>query len=486
MMKKMIFILVLLVTFNLFSETKSFDDLFKSRNSLFNNMFNNKIEAYEHEVSKRDQEFNKRLKESWDNFKVEVNKDLIGPKPKALPKDKEEDIVFKDETPIKVAPIEPIDKPVIVVPIKKFEYKSSTTSIKLDYFGEDLTYKIPKDLNKISLWKVDNDNISENWQKLSKTEYAPFITQIQNDIAKLNLEIWGIYKLVENISSKIYKNNNDIVMSTAFIMTQLQINCKVAYSGNKTYTLLPFKGTIYGKTYLTIKGTKYYIMSSVKGRLKNIYTYTAEFPGVNKELDLQIKKFPLLKEDIVKKILTFKYKGTTNKVNISYNKTLVRYFENYPQIDYLNYFNSELFYRSKKDLLTSLKPFISGKSESEAVNILLHFVQKSFDYKTDGDQFNREKPFFPEETLHYRYSDCEDRAVLFSYLVKKMLKLEVLGLKYPNHMSTAVLLKEPVGDTVMYKNKKYTITDPTYINSNIGSAMPSYKNLRPEIIGVKP
>ena len=49
---------------------------------------------------------------------------------------------------------------------------------------------------------------------------------------------------------------------------------------------------------------------------------------------------------------------------------------------------------------------IQGKKQSEAANILINFVQTAFDYKTDGDQFGYEKPFFVDELFYYPYSDC--------------------------------------------------------------------------------
>ena len=116
-------------------------------------------------------------------------------------------------------------------------------------------------------------------------------------------------------------------------------------------------------------------------------------------------------------------------------------------------------------------------SELEAVNFLLRFTQKSFDYKTDGDQFSQEKVMFPDETVFFPYSDCEDRSIMFSSLVKNLLGLKVVGLKFPNHLATAVAMSSSVsGDNFKYKGDIYTVTDPTYINANAGMTMPQYKN----------
>ena len=126
---------------------------------------------------------------------------------------------------------------------------------------------------------------------------------------------------------------------------------------------------------------------------------------------------------------------------------------------------------------------VQGKKQSEAANILINFVQTAFDYKTDGDQFGYEKPFFVDELFYYPYSDCEDRAVLYSYLVRTLMGLDVVLLEYPNHMATAVCFDENIdGDYITVSGKKYIICDPTYIGASIGLAMSQFKNVAAKVL----
>ena len=123
-------------------------------------------------------------------------------------------------------------------------------------------------------------------------------------------------------------------------------------------------------------------------------------------------------------------------------------------------------------------------SEEEAVDFLLTFVQKAFPYKTDDAQFGRERYLFVEESLHFPYNDCEDRSVLFAWLVHELVGVKVVGLLYPGHMSTAVALKQvkPGFKTVLFQGKNLVIADPTYIGASLGMAMPSYERLKPSRI----
>jgi len=113
------------------------------------------------------------------------------------------------------------------------------------------------------------------------------------------------------------------------------------------------------------------------------------------------------------------------------------------------------------------------------MNFVLHFVQNAFIYKTDKEQFGREKVMFAQETLFYRASDCEDRAILYAYLTKKLFGVPVLGVKYPNHMATALYVPLS-GDKIRIKGKEFVIADPTYINAQIGEAMPQFKGKMPQ------
>lgn len=126
---------------------------------------------------------------------------------------------------------------------------------------------------------------------------------------------------------------------------------------------------------------------------------------------------------------------------------------------------------------------VQGRNEADAANILINFVQTAFQYQTDGQQFGYEKPFFVEELFYYPYSDCEDRAMLFSYLVRKLLGLDVVLLDYPEHIATAVRFNGNVsGDYLMVNGQKYIVCDPTYIGASIGMTMPRYKTVSAKVL----
>ncbi|MEY2648532.1 MAG: hypothetical protein RL282_1245, partial [Bacteroidota bacterium] len=61
----------------------------------------------------------------------------------------------------------------------------------------------------------------------------------------------------------------------------------------------------------------------------------------------------------------------------------------------------------------------------------------------------------------YEKSDCEDRAALFFYLVKKIYNLPMIVLSYPSHINIGIAMDKPIGKGISYNGKLYTICEPT-------------------------
>ena len=103
--------------------------------------------------------------------------------------------------------------------------------------------------------------------------------------------------------------------------------------------------------------------------------------------------------------------------------------------------------------------------------------------KDDIDQFGREKVNFVEENFYYEKNDCDDRAVLFAYLVNSLLGLDVQFVQYPGHDCTAVRFTEcgTRGNGYFYGDDYYLICDPSYIGASIGRCMPDYRSVKPAV-----
>ena len=315
---------------------------------------------------------------------------------------------------------------------------------------------------------------------MASSDYESLLYEINQVQKRLGLNDWGVALLVQKIAQQLFLNTDDAVLFRWFVLNKLHYDVRVALSHHHTLLLQSSKEIIYATPNYTLGKKKYYLIDKYnKESVGSIYTYEQDYPEANKKLEFALKTLPDLPQKRVQKKLH--YKDFEKQYTISYtlNKNMIDFMATYPQVDYQIYFNAPMEAQTYQELSESLRKYIDGKKASEAINILLHFVQKAFVYETDAQQFGREKVMFAEETLYYANSDCEDRAILFAYLVKKLLGIAVVGVKYTNHMATALYIPLQ-GDSVKVGRKRFIIADPTYINANVGEGMQRYKSIIPE------
>lgn len=138
---------------------------------------------------------------------------------------------------------------------------------------------------------------------------------------------------------------------------------------------------------------------------------------------------------------------------------------------------------NRERLYPALQKAIAGKSEQDAANMLINFVQTAFVYEYDDKVWGGDRIFAADETLYYPYSDCEDRAILFTRLVRDLMGLETALVYYPGHLAAAVRFNENIpGDYFVIGDKRYLVCDPTYIGANIGRTMQGMNNNEAQVI----
>ena len=457
----------------------------------YQDWLNAQSQSYNSYKKSMDEEFSNMLKKDWEAFKALTTPPALKkPKPTKMPKVKKTVVIPKKE--LKSSPIVK-EKKIFTKPITKLKVKVSVPKVdsrykkaKFDFYSIPIVVKYDKK-TKFTLNKIDKNIISKFWDSMSATNYKLILTQVKQKEKELNLNDWAKYKFVYKLADSIFHDKNIDNLFSWFILTKLNYDIKVGYNDNRIYLLSTVANNMYQVAFFKLNSKKYYIIEP-KGRIQrvgSIYTYAGSYPKANKKLSFDIYKEMKLYNDIASRNLQFRYGGKLHKVEAKYSRDLIKFYKSFPQVDYKVYFDTKNSTILSNSMLNSLAKLIKGKSEVEAVNILLRFTQTAFKYKTDQKQFDYEKVMFPEETVFYPYSDCEDRSIMFSYLVRNLLGLKVVGVKYSDHLATAVQFSSKVsGDGFIYKGKKYTIADPTYINANYGMTMPQYKRAKFKIVSI--
>ncbi len=444
-----------------------------------------------------DDDFTDMLKKDWESYKTSFTVNPFKePKPKELPRIKKEILPpqeIVDKSPIikikkfqeQSVPDQTISEKQIDNKIEKETIDTKLKFVSINFYAQKLTFRVDKNF-EFNLQTINNDELSKSWKSLSKLDIKPFIDDLLVSKNKLNLNDWAMYSLLNMISKELYKDENKSNIFNWFILTKMGFDTKIGYFKNNTYLMSTVKQLIYQMSFFTMSGKKYYVLNTdIKRKpITQIYTYDSIYPNANNKMsfDINSKAINISTNQEVKK-LKFKVNNKEFKVEALYSKDLIDFYKTFPQAEYQLYFNAQESRLVSNSLLISLKPIVDGKSEIEATNILLRFVQTAFVYKTDEEQFGYEKVFFPEETLFYPYSDCEDRSIMFSYLVKNLVGLDVVGIRFEDHLATAVAFSSKIdGDNFVFNGKRYTIADPTYINANAGMTMPQYANKTFEVV----
>lgn len=437
---------------------------------------NNEFVTYKKTI---DDEFTDMLKKDWEAFQTIYNPNPYKkPKPVKLPIITKEIIIptkeLKKSIQVRLKDIQKEKETIVITPFK-IKPIEDFNRLDINFYSTPITIQYdPNSYFKLSIF--DNNNISTYWDKINKTKYLPLIDQINTYKETLKFNDWATYLLTYTIGFEIYQDKNMANLFTWFILSKMNYDVKVGYNQDSIYLMSTIKHELYQVAFFTLKTKKYYVLTP-KGRIKKIntiYTYKGRYPNTINSLDFEFTHPIALTSNTKTRNLNFEYENQRYDINATYSQDLIEFYKTFPQSDYRIYFKTTS-QQTKNSLLTQLAPIVQNKSELEAVNILLRFVQTSFKYQTDYNQFSYEKVFFPEETLSYEYSDCEDRSILFSFLVKELLGLDVVAVKFSNHLATAVAFSSDVkGDSFNYDKKRYTMADPTYINSNVGMTMPKY------------
>ncbi|GEM_PF-452467 len=396
------------------------------------------------------------------------------PEPVPAPAPVKPDVVIADAAAYSISPI-------FRVPEEANPYASD---INIDFFGSPANLKVDKRMRSLTLSSVKPAAFANYWDDFSEQYYQLYIESLVSYAEDKNLNDWGIYQLIDKTSKQLHTTANGRVMWTWAMLNQAGYQAKIGYSGNSVYLLLPFMQEVYEKPYYSIEGSNFYLMNGKKG-IRNMMTYKQNFDGATKKVDLHLPfalNFTDPANTVVRKTTL---PNETEALKLTMDKTVMAFLASYPQTVNTVYLNAAMSVSIKEDLYEYLTPRLAGKSETQAVSYLLNYLHNSFEYKTDRDQFNKEKMFFPDEIFYYPYSDCEDRVVLFTRLVNEVLGLDAIALTYFSHMAAAVSFAEPVeGYSILVDGRRYTITDPTYINAPIGSVMPEYEGYTPLAIKI--
>lgn len=460
------------------------DQFLNQSNSQFETFKKKSNQDYEAFRKRINQEYAQFMKAHWGPFDAKPMEDLPWkpepPKPIVMdPKKRPSADPIPCNPPI--AP-QPIVKPQPIAPIKPRPDNNPNPSLReVPLFGTQYGLSID-DKHPVKLQSLTESDVAELWEQLNDLYFDRILAECLEHREQHHMCDWAYYLLTKAVAETCCGGQtNEAVVYHMYLLTQSGFKVRIARNEDRLAVLLGSDEKIYRYTYYVLDGGNFYLIDpSLKGQ--RLYIFDHAFPKEHAfSLSLSQQDFKLV--PVGKRTVTSRRYPNVS-ATVETNKNLIDFYNTYPLSSEWQYYSAaSLSEGLKKTLYPVLREAIKGKTETEAANILINFVQTGFEYATDDEQFGYERPLFPDETFYYPYSDCEDRSILYANLVRELMGLEVVLLHYPGHLATAVRFKGDIsGDYLTVDGEKYIVCDPTYIGAPIGMAMPQFKEVTANVV----
>ena len=434
-------------------------------------------------------EYVKFLERAWKEYKVLPSiprpKDEVVP-PTIMPRQD------KNKKQAKEIPIEKVVSPILSLPQPKpispiYENgKVEEKNFSFSYMGTTCEVRLPKDLN-IRMSGCESCMIATIWKQLATNAMDNTIRDFLALRLKMQLCDWAYLNLIDTFAKAFCGHGNEAVIMAAFIYSQSGYKMRLGRDCEKLYLLYGSKHGIYETGYIVIEGINYYPLDD---KVERMEISDFSFPQ-EQSMSLYIEnaqKFTI-RPSAKRKLASEQYHDVT--IDSQVNLNLIQFYNTYPSSEvngnfmtrWKMYADTPMDESVSQMLYPDIKNKIEGLSDVQAVNQILNWVQTAFQYEYDDKVWGHDRAFFAEETLYYPYCDCEDRAILFTRLVRDLLGLKCILVYYPGHLASAVCLKQQVnGDYISLDGDVYTICDPTYIGAPVGITMPEMDNRSAKVI----
>ncbi len=476
------------------SKTPDDDDAFSRIENHIDSVFTNIETEFDQLLEKLNNDYIEMLGRTWKNHDAQKEekksftpKPVVPDIPKGSATPENRDISYNNV----VAPERPLPDIPATLP-EVGSYADTTFPKKLLFYNTPCSYR-NFNTPAISLSSGDQSSVKKGWQKLTGTQG---FKSLRDDCLRIREELqlcdWGYLLLTEKIASELYPASTDNQALAACALLNLSgYDCRLASGNGHFYLIFNPSHDIPG-TYFPIDGKRYYIRSR-GDNLSSASTCIADFHKNPTPIRMLMDRYPRFTHNPktarrYSSAAIGSSKGLDmHDVRTVVNSSVQQFLADYPVVPWNLYGLAPVSKELQKTLFKVMKEEVAGLGPVEAVDKLLKFHYLGFNYATDDKQFGTEKPFFFDENFYYPANDCEDRAIMFARLVKDILGLDVVYLKYPNHLAAGVCFPPGVnvnGPKVTVDGKTYVFCDPTNADK-AGKCPIIYTTVRPDVYKIE-
>lgn len=345
-----------------------------------------------------------------------------------------------------------------------FDFYGHTFNLEL---SASIINRLPDSLSEAYIW--------ESYRKANSGQYRLILDSLLTYRKQNELNDWIYYQLIRKTAEAISPKKENYERYTFykwFLMVKSGYDARLTISGNRIIFYVHTDEDISDIPYLVYKDRKYMCLNHHDYAYADLNNtppdHMISIPEAKEAFSYKVTRMPDFRpESYADKQLCFSYGHKAYHFDIKLNPGIQDLFANYPVVDFESYFNIPLSKETYGSLIPILKKTVTGMKQKKGVDYLMRFTRYAFLYEDDDRNYGREKRLSPEQTLFAQYSDCDDRAALFFYLVKEIYNLPMIALLYPTHITMAVRFDKPIGQPIIYNGKAYSVCEPTPQKENL-------------------
>ena len=401
---------------------------------------------------------------------------------------------IKIDEVIEVPSIKARVQPKPFVPVIIPEGTTVAKKCEFDFFGSHIAIAIDDDC-RFKLESNTNQGVSKAVGALAKNDKYTVVLQDCLDARdKLKLNDWAYYSMLIKLGETFFGGKcNEATLLSAYLycMSGYQMRFAFDRSTRKLLILVACDQLVSGAPYCRYDGVKFFIFSNEANSGSIELEWCTYALPKEKAMSLWMKDEPQFADDA--RLVKHRPYQAAQPVAYKVNKNLIDFYDTYPVPStdgdeysrWIYYAQTPMSENAQATVYPELRKQLAGKSTFEQLRTIMYFIE-GYRYGYDDEVWGHDRAFFPDETLFYPMSDCEDHAILLSRLVRDLMGLPTALVYYPGHLAAAVCVDEDIpGDYLVTGNTKYLVCDPTIYYGDPGKTMTQMMGKPAKLILIK-
>ena len=401
---------------------------------------------------------------------------------------------IKIDEVIEVPSIKARVQPKPFVPVIIPEGTTVAKKCEFDFFGSHIAIAIDDDC-RFKLESNTNQGVSKAVGALAKNDkYTVVLQDCLDAREKLKLNDWAYYSMLIKLGETFFGGKcNEATLLSAYLycMSGYQMRFAFDRSTRKLLILVACDQLVSGAPYCRYDGVKFFIFSNEANSGSIELEWCTYALPKEKAMSLWMKDEPQFADDA--RLVKHRPYLASKPVAYKVNKNLIDFYDTYPVPStdgdeysrWIYYAQTPMSENAQATVYPELRKQLAGKSTFEQLRTIMYFIE-GYRYGYDDEVWGHDRAFFPDETLFYPMSDCEDHAILLSRLVRDLMGLPTALVYYPGHLAAAVCVDEDIpGDYLVTGNTKYLVCDPTIYYGDPGKTMTQMMGKPAKLILIK-